>query len=86
MLVTVEGFYRNGRVDLIERPRDIQEGARVLVTFVGKGIVDLQERGIDEGQAAELRGRLATFAEDWDSPEMSEYDDYESNHRKLEPR
>jgi hypothetical protein len=37
--------------------------------------VDLRERGIDETQAEDLRRRLASFAEDWDSPEMSAYGD-----------
>jgi hypothetical protein len=38
----------------------------------------LHLRGIDEKQAADLRARLATFTEDWDSPEMNLYDDYDS--------
>lgn len=33
--------------------------------------VDLRERGIDESQSADLRRRLAPFAEDWDRPEMA---------------
>ena len=33
--------------------------------------VDLRERGIDESQPADLRRRLAPFAEDWDRPEMA---------------
>ena len=39
--------------------------------------------GIDKKQAAELRARLTTFAEDWDSPEMDIYDDYEKAKTKL---
>ena len=39
--------------------------------------IDLRARGIDEKQAADLRGRLSTFAEEWDSPEMEMYDDYD---------
>ena len=35
---------------------------------------DLRARGIDEAQAAELRARLKTFAEDWERPEASIYD------------
>jgi hypothetical protein len=49
------------------------------VTFLESGFVDLWARGIDEAQAIELRARLATFAEDWDSPEMSIYDDYDTS-------
>jgi hypothetical protein len=39
--------------------------------------VKLAERGIDETQAADLRGRLRSFAEDWERPEMDAYDVYE---------
>lgn len=39
------------------------------------GPVDLTQRGIDESQATDLRRRLSRFAEDWDRPEMSVYDD-----------
>lgn len=37
--------------------------------------VDLVSRGINEAQAAELRSRLQTFAEDWNRPEMVAYDE-----------
>ena len=37
--------------------------------------VDLQARGIDTTQAADLRTRLKTFAEDWDRPETAIYDE-----------
>jgi hypothetical protein len=50
MVKSVEGIYRDGKVELLER-------------------------GVDEAQAADLRRRLATFAEDWDRPEMAVYDD-----------
>jgi len=36
--------------------------------------VDLHARGISEAQAADLRARLKTFAEDWERPEASVYD------------
>ena len=70
---TVKGIYRDGKVELLETPSNIDE-ARVLVTFLPEGTVNLSEHGIDESQAASLRARLSTFAEDWDSPEMGEYD------------
>ena len=34
----------------------------------------LAERGITSEQAADLRARLQTFAEDWDRPAMAVYD------------
>jgi len=45
--------------------------------------VDLRQRGIDEAQAAELRARLGTFAEEWNSADMAIYDDYDAAKTKL---
>ena len=75
MVKSVEGIYRNGKVELME-PLAEAEGSRVIVTWVQPSdSVDLRERGIDESQAADLRHRLARFAEDWDRPEMTAYDE-----------
>ncbi len=39
---------------------------------------DLRARGIDEEQAARLRTQLTEgFADEWNSPEMASYDDYD---------
>ena len=74
MLKSVEGIYRDGKVELLEMPIDVVE-ARVIVTFLPtRGLIDLRERGIDEVQAADLRARLQSFAEDWERPEMEAYD------------
>jgi hypothetical protein len=83
---TVGGTYRNGHIELAETPSNIGDDTPVLVTFLTPGEVDLRSRGIDEAQAAELRARLSTFSEDWESPEMADYDDYEANRRKLDSR
>lgn len=72
MLNSVEGFFRDGEVELLE-PAPLNATGRVIVTFLTSAPVDLGERGIDEQQAADLRRRLATFAEDWDNPEMDVY-------------
>ncbi|MEH2010599.1 hypothetical protein [Nostoc sp.] len=74
MLISVEGTYRNGRVELTEQPTDVDEGTRVIVTFIRSDEIDLASQGINEAQAEILRSHLATFADDWDSPEMSIYD------------
>ncbi len=50
------------------------------------GSIDLRKRGIDEAQAAEMRARLASFAEDWESPEMNVYDNYDEEKAKLQTR
>lgn len=39
---------------------------------------DLRTRGMEAGEAAELRRRLLPFADEWNSPEMSIYDDYDA--------
>ncbi len=38
-------------------------------------VVDLENHGIDQVQAADLRARLGAFAQDWDGPEMNVYDE-----------
>lgn len=78
MLTSVEGIYRDGRIELKETPSDVPEGTSVIVTFVRSGDIDLQSRGIDKAQAEALRASLSTFVEDWDSPEMSIYDNYDT--------
>ena len=85
-LTTIEGIYRNGKVELSETPSDMCEGMPVVVTFLPTNAIDLQERGIDEAQAADIRARLASFAEDWANPEMSVYDNYDDAKAKLQTR
>ncbi|MEK6407470.1 MAG: hypothetical protein AABN34_10935 [Acidobacteriota bacterium] len=75
-MVTVEGIYKDGKVELSEPPPAISE-ARVLVTFLVPEDVDLRAIGISEEQAADLRVRFATF-EDWNDPEMDIYNDYDA--------
>ncbi len=77
MLISVQGVYRDGKIELTEQPKNIPEEARVIVTFLESGGIDLSAREIDQEQAGELRARLETFSEDWDSPEMSIYDNYD---------
>lgn len=76
MLTSVEGVYEDGVIRLAEQPVAVPPGAHAIVTFLPANEVDLQERGINAATAAELRGRLSAFAEDWESPEMSAYDHY----------
>ncbi len=75
MLKSIEGVFRDGRIELLE-PAPQSEESRVLVTFLpsSKRIV-LKDRGIDEAQAGGLRGRLSTFSPDWSAPEMDIYDE-----------
>ena len=70
---TIEGIYKNGQIILAEVPENIKE-SKVLVSFLDTKQIDLRERGIDKDQAAELRGKFSTIAEDWERPEMDIYD------------
>ncbi len=77
MLKSVEGIFRDGKIELAEIPANVSEDTPVIVTFLTQAYVDLQSRGIDRDRALELRERLVTFAEEWDSPEMEAYDHYD---------
>ena len=77
-MLSVQGVYRHGKIELIEQPTNVRDETYVIVTFLERDWIDLRERGIDEEQAAELRSAMTAFAEDWDSPEMSIYDNYDA--------
>ena len=83
MLSSIEGIYRNGKVELVEVPSGVCDDTRVIVTFLESGPIDLRKCGISEAHAADLRGRLSTFAGDWDSPEMDIYDDYDASKSRI---
>ena len=83
MTRSIEGVYRDGKIELAEVPRNVPDETPVIVTFLDSRHVDLRARGIAEADAAELRARLAMFAEEWDSPEMDLYDDYDVARAKL---
>jgi len=72
-MLTIKGTYKNGQIILVETPAEVSE-SKVLVTFLETKEINLKERGIGETQAAELRGKLNTIAEDWNRPEMDVYD------------
>ncbi len=72
-MLTIKGTYKNGKIILMETPAEVSE-SKVLVTFLETKEINLKERGIGETQAAELRGKLNTIAEDWNRPEMDVYD------------
>ena len=82
----MEGVYRDDRVELSEVPGSVAEDTRVIVTFLENRQVDLRARGIDEEQAARLRTQLKAFAEEWNSPEMASYDDYDAAKDALQAR
>ena len=83
MLNSIEGIYRKGKIELKEAPPGVQDDTPVIVTFLRSGRTDLRKRGIDRAAAADLRARLSAFAEDWDSPEMDIYNDYDASKSRL---
>jgi len=83
MLKSIEGIYRNGKIELVQAPTNVRDETHVIVTFLEPGPIDLRALGIDEAHASDLRARLATFAEDWDSPEMDIYDEYDAAKASL---
>ena len=78
MLETIEGVYRDGKIELLKTPRDVSDDTPVILTFLASNSINLRERGIDEEQAAVLRASLKSFAEDWESSEMDAYDNYDA--------
>ena len=47
--------------------------------------INLKERSFSEEMAARVRAQLASFSEEWDSPEMDIYGDYDNlkNQHKI---
>lgn len=86
MLTSVPGVYRKGKIELEQKPKNVTDETRVIVTFLDSGPVNLRERGITKKQAEQLREHLASFAEEWDSPEMSAYDNYDAAKSSAETR
>jgi hypothetical protein len=80
MIQTVEGIFRNGKVELLEEPANVQE-ARVIVTFLPGDLSALGEPSFTADELADLRGKLQAWEEDWNAPGMEAYDDYEARRR-----
>jgi len=83
MFVSIEGVYRDGKVELLELPMDAQNDDKVIVTFMNQGSVQLSSVGIDKLQAQDLRSRLTVFEEEWNNPEMDIYNHYEESKNQL---
>ncbi len=75
MVQSVQGVFRDGRVELLE-PSPVSTETRVIVTFLpDRKAISLAEHGIMPEEAAQARVRLACFEEDWMRPEMDVYDE-----------
>ncbi len=80
---SIQGTYRNGKVELEEPPEGVRDENPVIVTFLESNFIDLSGLGVDEAQAADLRSRLSCFIEDWEDPEMDMYDDYDNAKTRI---
>jgi hypothetical protein len=84
MIQTVEGIFRNGKVELLAQPEHIDE-ARVLVTFLPGATGPEAGPLFTPDELADLRGKLAAWQDDWNAPGMEAYDDYETRRRGSGP-
>ena len=58
MITSVEGVYRDGKVELLEPAPDRTEASRVVVTFLSPPPVAKSAPGMTPQQAAEIRMRV----------------------------
>lgn len=85
MPTVIDAVYENG----VLRPlvmTDLKEHRRyrlVLEEADVSGETDLTAQGISQEQAVELRAGMQPFTEDWESEEMSVYDDYDTAKSRL---
>lgn len=59
MLTTVEGIYKNGKVELLEHLKDVQE-ARVLITFLDKSTSNSNGQSPKEPEPTK-KGKMMRF-------------------------
>ncbi len=75
MLKTVKGHYKNGQIELYEKPH-LKE-SDIIITFLNSeeaGAIDLQAKGITKEEAQDLKNRLRSFEDDWNAEGMELYD------------
>lgn len=60
MSKSIEGVYRDGKIELLE-PAPKGTTGRVIVTFLAGKDVSLVERGVNQRQAADLRASCGVF-------------------------
>lgn len=74
MITSVEGTFRDGRVELDEIPPNVKE-ARVIITFLPEPTSGRRGPNLSAREAADLRARLTAWEDDWNAPGMEAYDE-----------
>ena len=77
MLHSVEGVFRDGKVELLETPPDLKE-ARVIVTFLPPAAGRVAPPNLTPEELAEARWKLAAWEDDWNAPGMEAYNDFQA--------
>ncbi len=75
MLKTVKGHYKDGKIELYEKPH-LKE-SDIIITFLNSeetGAIDLLAKEITKEEAQDLKNRLRSFEEDWNAKGMELYD------------
>ena len=75
MLESIRGHYKNGKIELYEKPHFKE--SEVVITFLESEkaeVIDLRAKGITKEDAVDLRSRLKTFEADWNAEGMELYD------------
>lgn len=75
MVRSIEGIWRDGKVELLEPAPPVRESRVIIIFLSADRPVDLSARGVTPEQAADLRGRLESMAQEWQRPEMDAYDE-----------
>ncbi|MBI4547215.1 MAG: hypothetical protein HY707_04490 [Ignavibacteriae bacterium] len=83
MLTSIQGIYRNGKIELVEMPPHLHGETQVIVTFLSPKALNLRDYGIDEAQASKLRDQLTSFTAGWNNSEMDAYDNYDAAKANL---
>jgi hypothetical protein len=69
--------------DELDSDKTMKNDRLELPMSIESNTINLAAQGIDPEQAEILRTKLGTFAGDWNSPEMSIYDDYDAAKASL---
>lgn len=86
MQTIAHGIFRNGKVEFAQLPDGVPDETPAVVTFAIEDASALEQRGITPEQATAFRLALGAGIDDWDTPDMDIYNDYDSQKAELARR